>query len=142
MPNETTFAAETQGSRLTGKLSDKLPVVPDTPPTGLTAVGPRVTFHFITDAWNKENSYSYYDVVLIEGNSYIAIRNVPAGVEITDTEYWFHWADPNAQYQELYDIVMSYDQRIKDMEAMVLKLVSADTYDEIAENGFVYQSKE
>lgn len=139
MPNSKDFSVETQGSKVTGTLTDKLPVNPDTPPMGLTAIGPRVTFHFITVPWSKENSYQYYDVVNVNDNSYIAIKNVPSGVEITDTEYWFHWADPNAQYQELYDIVLTYNQRIQALETLVNGLTSGSTYNELAENGFIYK---
>lgn len=142
MPNTKDFTVQTQGSKVTGTLSDKLPVVPETPPTGLTAIGPRVTFHFITEEWDVDNEYQYYDVVNVNDNSYIAIKNVPSGTQITDTEYWFHWADPNSQYQELYNIVTTYDQRIKQVEALVSTLISATTYDELSDNGFVYRQKE
>lgn len=142
MPNKRDFAVETTGSKVTGTLMDKLPVDPNTPPTGLTAIGPRVTFHFITEEWDAENEYQYYDVVNVNDNSYIAIKNVPSGTQITDTEYWFHWADPNSQYQELYNIVTTYDQRIKQVEALVSTLISATTYDELSDNGFVYRQKE
>lgn len=114
MPNKRDFAVETTGSKVTGTLMDKLPVDPNTPPAGLTAIGPRVTFHFITEPWSADNEYQYYDVVNVNDNSYIAIKNVPSGTQITDTEYWFHWADPNAQYQELLNTVNSFDQRISD----------------------------
>ena len=112
MPNKRDFAVETTGSKVTGTLTDKLPVDPNTPPTGLTAIGPRVTFHFITEPWSTNNEYQYYDVVNVNDNSYIAIKNVPSGTEITNTEYWFHWADPNAQYQELLNTVQTFDSRI------------------------------
>lgn len=141
MPNTKNFAVETQGSKVSGTLTDKLPVNPDTPPMGLTAIGPRVTFHFITEDWNIDNEYEYYDVVNVNDNSYIAIKNVPSGTELTNTEYWFHWADPNAQFQELYNIVTTFDQRIKDLESTVEKLTTGTTYADISSNGFVYQKE-
>lgn len=140
MPNIKNFAAETAGAKVSGSLSDKLPVTPNVPPTGIQAIGPRVTFHFITDDWNSENEYEYYDVVNVNDNSYIAIKNVPSGTDITNTEYWFHWADPNAQYQELYNVVVTFNQRITDIENLVAGLVVGSTYKDIAENGFVYKS--
>ena len=141
MPNTKNFAVETQGSKVSGTLTDKLPVNPDTPPMGLTAIGPRVTFHFLTEDWNIGNEYEYYDVVNVNDNSYIAIKNVPSGTELTNTEYWFHWADPNAQFQELYNIVTTFDQRIKDLESTVEKLTTGTTYADISSNGFVYQKE-
>lgn len=146
MPNTANFFAETQGAQVNGTVTDKQIVLPDVPPTGRTAIGPRVTFNFIRDAWNSNNSYSYYDVVQVSGNSYIARQNVPAGIEITDTDYWVHWAEPNAQYQELYNIVMTYQAAIdklqsdvQSMQDALEKLVSADTYAMLAEKGFVYK---
>lgn len=141
MPNTKSFAVETQGSKVSGTLTDKLPVNPDTPPMGLTAIGPRVTFHFITEDWNIDSEYEYYDVVNVNDNSYIAIKNVPSGTELTNTEYWFHWADPNAQFQELYNIVTTFDQRIKDLESTVQNLMTGTTYADISSNGFVYQKE-
>lgn len=138
MPNSKNFAVETQGSKISGTLTDKLPVNPDTPPMGLTAIGPRVTFHFITEDWNTENEYEYYDVVNVNDNSYIAIKNVPSGTELTDTEYWFHWADPNAQFQELYNIVTTFEQRISDLESTVQNLMTGTTYDQLKTHGFIY----
>ena len=141
MPNETNFQASTPGAVVTGTLRDNLPITPVTPGTGRTAIGPRVTFNFITEAWDNANSYQYYDVVRVEGNSYIARQNVPAGIEITNTDYWILWAEPNAQYQELYNIVMTFDNRITALETSIAKLVSANTYASIAENGFVYKEE-
>lgn len=141
MPNKRDFAVETTGSKVTGTLMDKLPVDPNTPPTGLTAIGPRVTFHFITEEWDAENEYQYYDVVNVNDNSYIAIKNVPSGTQITNTEYWFHWADPNAQYQELYNVVTTFNQRLTDMEEVVNNLKNGLTYSDIATNGFMYRQK-
>lgn len=112
MPNSTNFSAKTDGAHVTGTLTDHLPVNPNIPPTGLQAIGPRVTFNFITDAWSDENSYQYYDVVQVSGNSYIARQNVPTGIDISDTDYWIHWADPNAQFQELLNTVQTFDGRI------------------------------
>ena len=141
MPNIKNFATETAGAKVSGTLSDKLPVNPDVPPTGIQAIGPRVTFHFITDDWNSKNEYEYYDVVNVNDNSYIAIKNVPSGTDINNTEYWFHWADPNAQYQELYNIVVTFNQRITEVENLVASLVVGSTYKDIAENGFVYKNQ-
>lgn len=160
MPNIKDFAVTTDGANVQGTLRDKLPVVPNVPPTGRKAIGPRVSFHFITEAWNKENSYEYYDVVNVSDNSYIAIKNVPNGIEITNTEYWFHWADPNAQYSELYNIVLTYDERITNavnsvsqltqtvnelaakLDDLAASLIAGKTYADIAANGFVFKQPE
>ena len=38
--------------------------------------------------WNSSAVYTYRDMVAYQGNSYIALKNVPAGTLPTDTEYW------------------------------------------------------
>ena len=94
-------------------LTDGLPAFPEVPPQATKAFGPRLTPHFITEPWSSENTYQYFDVVLVDGTSYIAHKQViPTGVEITDTEYWAEWAQPNAQYNELLDTVNTFDGRI------------------------------
>ena len=112
MPNQASFTAATPGAVVQGTVTDKLPMLPGTPPTGRTAIGPRITPNFITDPWSSDNTYQYYDVVLVEGASYIARKAVPAGIQITNTEYWIHWADPNAQFAELQNTVQTFDERI------------------------------
>lgn len=112
MPNQASFTAATPGAVVQGTVTDKLPVLPGTPPTGRTAIGPRITPNFITDPWSSDNSYQYYDVVLVDGASYIARKAVPAGIQITNTEYWIRWADSNTQFQELQNTVQTFDGRI------------------------------
>lgn len=113
MPNKANFSAATPGARVTGELVDGLPMFPEVPPQAIKSFGPRITPNFITDAWSADNSYSFFDVVLVDGTSYIATKPVvPAGTEITDSEYWTKWNDPNAQYNELYERVGNFDARI------------------------------
>lgn len=134
MPNITSFTASTDNATVSGTLTDKELQVPEAVPSGRIAIGPRVTFNFITEEWNKANTYQYYDVVQVSGNSYIARQNVPTGIEITNTHYWIHWADPNAQFQELYNIVMSFKETIDSFK-------SGSTYNDLTNNGFVYKEK-
>ena len=102
----------TPTAKATTVLEDSSPVLPlpDTP-QGVMAVGPRVTFHFVQD-YNQANSYDYYDVVNVDGTSYIAIQDVPANTPVTDTGYWVLWNDPNAQFAQLQGTVESFDNRI------------------------------
>lgn len=89
-------------------------VIPDVPPQGLMSVGPRFTPNYIKEPWSALNSYVYFDVVRdVAGSSYIAIKPlVPAGAELTNEDYWFKWSDPDAQLNELEQIVKLYDARI------------------------------
>lgn len=114
MPNVSNFGAQTDNAVVSGTVTDRQMVIPDVPPQGLMSVGPRVTPNYIKEPWSALNSYVYFDVVRdIAGSSYIAIKPlVPAGTELTDEDYWFKWSDPDAQLNELEQIVKLYDARI------------------------------
>lgn len=115
-----TSVLNTPTAKATTTLEDSSPVLPlpDTP-QGVMAVGPRVTFRFITSGYNQENSYDYYDVVNVDGTSYIAIQNVPANTPIENTEYWVKWNDPNAQFALLQDTVNLFDGRLTTAETEI-----------------------
>lgn len=114
MPNVSNFGAQTDNAVVSGTVTDRQIVIPDVPPQGLMSVGPRVTPNYIKEPWSALNSYVYFDVVRDgAGSSYIAIKPlVPAGAELTDEDYWFKWSDPDAQLNELNQIVKLYDARI------------------------------
>lgn len=114
MPNVSNFGAQTDNAVVSGTVTDRQMVIPDVPPQGLMSVGPRVTPNYIKEPWSALNSYVYFDVVRgVAGSSYIAIKPlVPVGTELTDEDYWFKWSDPNAQLNELEQIVKLYDGRI------------------------------
>lgn len=114
MPNVSKFGAQTDNAVVSGTVTDRQTIIPDVPPQGLMSVGPRVTPNYIKEPWSALNSYVYFDVVRdVAGSSYVAIKPlVPAGTELTDEDYWFKWSDPNAQLDELEQIVKLYDGRI------------------------------
>lgn len=114
MPNVSSFGAQTDNAIVSGTVTDRQMVIPEIPPQGLMSVGPRVTPNFIKEPWNKLNSYNFFDVVKDgAGASYIAIKPVvPTNTELTDDEFWFKWSDPDAQLNELNEIVKLYDERI------------------------------
>lgn len=114
MPNVSNFGAQTDNAVVSGTVTDRQMVTPDVPPQGLMSVGPRVTPNYIKEPWSSLNSYVYFDVVRdVAGSSYVAIKPlVPAGTELTDEDYWFKWSDPNAQLNELEQVVKLYDGRI------------------------------
>ena len=51
--------------------------------------------------WDNAKSYEHLVVVLYKGDSYISNKNVPAGVDITDIEYWSLFSNYNAQLDHL-----------------------------------------
>ena len=118
-----TVNVETTNARASTTLIDTTPTVPlpDTP-QGLMVIGPQVTLHFVEDEWNKANSYDYYDVVQVDGTSYIAVQDVPANTEITNTTYWAKWNDPNAQVELLQQTVSQFEGRIAQNAADILAI--------------------
>ena len=114
MPNTKTVSVENDFSIAKTTLSDKMPAEPLAGPQGMKAIGPRVTFNFISEPWSDDNSYEGYDVVQVAGVSYVAIKPVPTGIQIDDADYWFKWSEPNAQWSDLLDTVNAFDTRISD----------------------------
>lgn len=122
MPNVSNFGAQTDNAVVSGTVTDRQMIIPEVPPQGLMSVGPRVTPNYIKEPWSALNSYAYFDVVRdVAGSSYIAIKPlVPAGTELTDEDYWFKWSDPNAQLNELEQIVKLYDGRISQNASAII----------------------
>lgn len=119
MTNVKSVTVENQFSKAQTTLLDKMPTEPILGPQGMKAIGPRITFHFISDEWNKANTYESYDVVNVGGASYVAIRPVPAGIELDNTNYWFYWSGPNAQFADLLDKVNAYAADMDEANALV-----------------------
>lgn len=125
----------TPTAKATTVLEDSSPVLPlPNTPQGVMAVGPRVSLHFITSGYNKANSYEYYDVVNVDGTSYIAIQNVPANTPVSNADYWVKWNDPNAQFALLQDTVESFDKRITEAQKVKKTLcVIGDSYTQMGD---------
>lgn len=122
MANIKTVSVENDVSRATTTLTDKMPTLPLDGPQGRRAIGPRVTFHFISDPWSSANTYESYDVVQVEGVSYVAIQPVPTGIHLDNTQYWFKWSEPNAQWADLLATVQSFNGRISENTANITDL--------------------
>ena len=120
MPVTKTGTIETENALVQTNVTDKTPTVPlPDMPQGVMVIGPQVTLKFIEGEWSDENSYDYYDVVLSDGTSYIAVQDVPVGTALTDTEYWAKWNDPNAQVKLLQDTVNMFEGRIDAAETEI-----------------------
>lgn len=111
---------QTPTAKATTVLEDTDAVLPlPDMPQGVMALGPRVTLNFITSGYNPANSYDYYDVVNVDGTSYIATQDVPANTPIANTDYWVKWNDPNAQFALLQSTVQTFDSRITNNETQI-----------------------
>lgn len=62
--------------------------------------------------WDKTKVYEPLTIVLWEGDSYTSRTFVPAGVEITDTQYWLETGNFNAQLEALRVLVNSFEDTI------------------------------
>ena len=54
----------------------------------------------VVGEWDKNKSYENLSIVTYSGTSYTSTKNVPVGVEISDTDYWVMSANYNAQVEE------------------------------------------
>lgn len=131
MANVSNFAATTDGAKVAGTLTDNQVTQPQMP-AGLRTDGCRVTFSF-RGLWNADNSYIYYDVVHDEsGASWICkYPQVPVGTALEEGSYWTRWADPNIEFEELYQTVQRYDARITDNSEGIANLESKTSNDYI-----------
>ena len=113
----------------TTTLDDLMPSYECEGPAGIVYKGARYIAKFADPIeWNSQSTYEYLTVVQNEGDSYVSKQNVPVGVDISNTEYWLHWADYNAQYEgirqrvdELYDIVMPTFATVSDLKSSGLE---------------------
>lgn len=136
MPNVSSFGAQTDNAVVSGTVTDRQVIIPEVPPQGLMSVGPRVTPNFIKEPWSKLRSYNFFDAVKdTAGSSYIAIKPVvPTNTELTDEEFWFKWSDPDAQLNELQEIVKTYNERIsQNASAITAEVARAKAAEEAEE---------
>ena len=65
-----------------------------------------------TIEWDNKAPYEPLTIVLHHGNSYTSRQYVPAGVEITNEQYWAPTGNYNAQVEQYRQDVLRYDARI------------------------------
>lgn len=62
--------------------------------------------------WSIANAYEPLTVVQNLGSSYISRQYVPAGIQLSNTDYWVLWADFNSQIEQYRAEVQTFDGRI------------------------------
>ena len=67
--------------------------------------------------WDKSKTYEPLTIVYAGGNSYTSRQSVPAGIEISNTDYWALTGNYNAQIEQYRAEVAAYDARIAALEA-------------------------
>ena len=65
-----------------------------------------------TVEWDDLAPYEPLTVVMHDGVSYVSRRYVPAGIEITDTNYWVETYRFNAQVEQYRQEVLSFQDQI------------------------------
>ena len=69
--------------------------------------------------WADTESYEAIEAVQHNAFTYISKQPVPVGVQIDNTDFWLLWADPNAQMEELRQLVAGYVEDVDALEITV-----------------------
>lgn len=85
------------------------------------------------DPWNKEKDYESLTVVQWEGTSYTSRKRVPAGVDISNEEYWAVTGNYNAQVENYRKEVVQYKDEIKE-EVSQYKDEISEQYEQAEKN--------
>ena len=96
------------------KLTDNgCQMIPANGPFGNKTIGPRTVIVMADPLeWDSNTTYEYLTLVLNGGNSYISKKDVPAGVPVTNEDYWVKSSDWNAQLAQI-------EQDIEDMMSKI-----------------------
>lgn len=82
-------------------------------------IGARYTPKFM-GAWDAQTVYAALSVVYANEQSYVSRKTVPAGTELTNTEYWVKSADWNAQVAEYNRNVENYNRNVEEYNKNVI----------------------
>lgn len=83
-------------------------------------IGPKIVPHFADPAaWDITREYDALSIVTDGGNTYWAKYNVPAGINISNTDYWFLSAYPDSQIQAYREEVLAYAHEVEAYDARI-----------------------
>lgn len=83
-------------------------------------IGPRIIPHFAEPSeWSITREYDALSIVTNGGNTYWAKTNVPAGIQITNTTYWYLSAYPDAQIQQYRAEVQAYAAEVETFDGRI-----------------------
>lgn len=87
---------------------------PDAPAPGVRQyVGARYVPVFADPLeWSSAQGYEPLTIVAYQGNSYTSMQSVPAGIDITNTEYWAQTGNYNAQIEAYRQEVLNYANKV------------------------------
>lgn len=72
--------------------------------------------------WNDTRNYEPLTIVLHAGNSYTSRQYVPAGIAISNEDYWLETGNYNAQVEAYRNEVQQFGNRIDTAESAVLEV--------------------
>lgn len=75
--------------------------------------------------WSNKKSYEFWTTVFdaLTGNSYLSIQDVPAGIGITNTDYWTLYSMNDARYEYLQGLL----KNVKDTAATAEQVAALKT---------------
>ena len=71
--------------------------------------------------WDNVRSYEALTIVTNNGNSYTSRKPVPAGVDISDTEYWANTGNYNQQIEDYRQEVEQYKNNVAELGSIAYK---------------------
>lgn len=74
--------------------------------------------------WSASESYEAIEAVQYNAYTYISKQPVPAGVQISNTDFWLLWADPNAQMEQLRQLVSQYVDDVENLNTELAAEIS------------------
>lgn len=78
--------------------------------------------------WDNERDYEALTIVTYFNNSYTSKKPVPAGVDITDTEYWVVTGNYNAQVEEYRQLVEAYKDDVEKALGMTTTIIDLGSF--------------
>lgn len=78
--------------------------------------------------WNNARTYEPLTIVLNEGNSYTSRQFVPAGVALTNTDYWLETGNYNAQLEAYRQEVLKYTNTLNNTMLSFESLTEAQNF--------------
>lgn len=87
-------------------------------------------------AWDANNSYDALTIVTYFNSSYTSRKPVPAGVEISNTEYWVCTSNFNAQLETLIELVNMAAKSYNTIAELTADIANIGSGEVVRVNGF------
>lgn len=75
--------------------------------------------NFIAEEWSSTTTYQQYDVVQVDGVSYVALQSVPASTQITNTTYWKKLGIVEEVTEREFDVTLSSTVEMVDAKVLL-----------------------